>query len=461
MEEERVERDLVGERERAGGVERDLIGLADDEVLEPVAGLQRDRIEAGRGLGLAFRRRRRDFDQSGGVRRGRADADPDLPHLGDLGAPRQRQPLGEMGLDPIGHELGGELEPERAGVPIEAAQARSAAASRRRCGRRNRGAGPRESIPMRPRSPRCLWSPTSVPLPLPASAPRAHPSSLSPLWRGRLFFSAKVPRAESPPRASRCSIAILLCVRPEDSPAGRSLWNPDAAGSSGKKASSKLNYIDTRKTAELRRYGEEVVVFQIIIDSSRGAAWRESREILGFRAGRSQARKNPPARTGGRQVQTSERLSRASRDGARGARISAPQYSCAARRATTPRASSGWTRSSAALASVLSPAASADSTCLTKVRMRLTRAPLISARLALRLDAFLCLRRIRHRDCLVTEMKRARPRTAPAQAAPSTVRGRRGQAFNAGISGRRRSSGPSWRGGESWRRNGTGSPSRP
>jgi hypothetical protein len=44
---------------------------------------------------------------------------------------------------------------------------------------------------------------------------------------------------------------ILLCadrIRPAES----SFWNPDAAGSSGKKASQKLNYIDTGKTAELR-----------------------------------------------------------------------------------------------------------------------------------------------------------------------------------------------------------------
>ena len=57
----------------------------------------------------------------------------------------------------------------------------------------------------------------------------------------------------------------------------------------------------------------------------------------------------------------------------------------------------------AALASSLSPAASAASTCLTKVRMRLTRAPLISVRRVVAADALLCLRRIRHRQCLVSE----------------------------------------------------------
>src|SRR6476469_4307435 len=42
-------------------------------------------------------------------------------------------------------------------------------------------------------------------------------------------------------------------------------------------------------------------------------------------------------------------------------------------------------------------------------------------------DALLCLRRIRHLKCLVSEKKRARPRTAPAQAAPSTWREAEGQ----------------------------------
>ena len=101
----------------------------------------------------------------------------------------------------------------------------------------------------------------------------------------------------------------------------------------------------------------------------------------------------------------------------------------------------------------LSPAASADSTCLTKVRMRLTRAPLISARLALRRMRFFACGVFAIFECLVTEMKRARPRTAPAQAAPSTLREARGQAVSAGTSGSRRSSGPSRRGGESARRN--------
>ena len=70
MDEQRVERDLVGGRQRLGGVERDLIGLADDEILEPVARLERDRIEAGRGLGVGSSARGAgNFDHRGGARR--------------------------------------------------------------------------------------------------------------------------------------------------------------------------------------------------------------------------------------------------------------------------------------------------------------------------------------------------------------------------------------------------------
>src|SRR6185503_8746627 len=55
----------------------------------------------------------------------------------------------------------------------------------------------------------------------------------------------------------------------------------------------------------------------------------------------------------------------------------------------TPRASSGWAAFKALAASAFLPESSADSTALMKVRMRPTRAPLISARLALRRMRFL------------------------------------------------------------------------
>ena len=47
VEEERVEPDLLGRGEGAGGSVGDLVRLADDEILEPVARLERHRIEAG------------------------------------------------------------------------------------------------------------------------------------------------------------------------------------------------------------------------------------------------------------------------------------------------------------------------------------------------------------------------------------------------------------------------------
>src|SRR6478735_12377688 len=55
----------------------------------------------------------------------------------------------------------------------------------------------------------------------------------------------------------------------------------------------------------------------------------------------------------------------------------------------TPRASSGWAALSASAAAVLSPPAIAVSTFFTNERMRLMRAPLISARFSLRRMRFL------------------------------------------------------------------------
>src|SRR5690606_28435933 len=55
----------------------------------------------------------------------------------------------------------------------------------------------------------------------------------------------------------------------------------------------------------------------------------------------------------------------------------------------TPRASSGWAALSASAAADLSPPAIAVSTFFTKLRMRLMRAPLISARFSLRRMRFL------------------------------------------------------------------------
>ena len=122
MDEQRVERDLLGRGERAGRIEGDLVRLADDEIAEHVARLERDGIKAVVSGRRRRRGRRRNLDLGGGARRGGADPDDDPPHLGQRGAPGQCEPLGEMGLHPIGHELRRQFEPEHAGLRIEAAK---------------------------------------------------------------------------------------------------------------------------------------------------------------------------------------------------------------------------------------------------------------------------------------------------------------------------------------------------
>ena len=125
MEEERIERDLVGGGERTRGVERHLIGLADDEILEAVARLERRGVETAQifaehdRLGLDWRG---NIGDRLGTRHFAARADLDPAHRRQHRAPRQREPVGEMGLDPIGHELRRQLESQRRGLRIEAAE---------------------------------------------------------------------------------------------------------------------------------------------------------------------------------------------------------------------------------------------------------------------------------------------------------------------------------------------------
>ena len=221
--------------QRLGGAERDLVGLADDEILEPVARLERDRIKAlgsgSRLLGAApgSRPRRRCAARPGRRRSGSA-------HLGQLGPPGEREPLGEMGLHPIGHELGGQLEPERAGVANRSRRARSGAASRRRSGRRNRGEDSRESIPRPPRSTPPVSVVRSARISLAGVCTARAPLFFSPpLVDGSVFQAQNSPARRSRPRqaAARCDFAVC---RRKIRPAGRSVL-----GSRGRVRSSEKN----------------------------------------------------------------------------------------------------------------------------------------------------------------------------------------------------------------------------
>ena len=222
MEEERVEGDLVGAGQGPRGVEGDLVRLADDEALEPVAGLERDRIEAGLGLRAPRSAGAGNLDHRGGGRRGRADLDPDPLHVGQPRLPGERQPLGEMGLHPIGHELRRQLEPERARIRHRSRRARSAAASRRRCGRRNRGEGPRGSLP-RQRRPDRRWAVARIGRKTPFV-------SLLRRSQSALFIRRKTGSCrESPPGAPLPNVSLLFASGQEIRPAGNAVLEASRA----------------------------------------------------------------------------------------------------------------------------------------------------------------------------------------------------------------------------------------
>ena len=118
MDEQRVEADRRRRRERPRGGRRDLVGLADDEGLEPVA-----RIEIGR-VGIALGRRRR-FLEDQQRRRARRIGGGDHADVADDRQdrlPGERQPLAEMRAHPVGHELARHDDVERAAVGLERAE---------------------------------------------------------------------------------------------------------------------------------------------------------------------------------------------------------------------------------------------------------------------------------------------------------------------------------------------------
>jgi hypothetical protein len=116
---------------------------------------------------------------------------------------------------------------------------------------------------------------------------------LAALWR--LAFSAqKLPRAESRLRQAAAHRDFAVCQR-KNRPAGGSLWNPDEAGSSGKKASRKLNYIDTEKTAELRHLLSKIVFVQTLNFVSAVQHRANRGKSLAFHTGFADTKNPPPA----------------------------------------------------------------------------------------------------------------------------------------------------------------------
>ncbi len=296
MKEQRVERDLVGDRERPRRVERDFIGLADDEILEPVARLERNRIEAGRRLGL--------FLGAPGISTtaavlGAAGPTPIriLADLGQLGAPGQNEPLGEVGLHPIGHELRGQLQPQRADVGIEAAErdrpepavegARPAIAPQPRANRIPRRGDPVRSPP----------APPSMRLCPPSFAPRVHPSSLSAAsWR-------RVSQAQTPPRGKPLGkpllVVFLLCAGERFVPPKVCFGTPGGSDQAQKNCHKKLILLTGKKWRNSVTSENNQINFSRLkqfpprsIARIAGNAWLFAASFA--------ATKNPPARAGER-----------------------------------------------------------------------------------------------------------------------------------------------------------------
>ena len=253
MEEERVEGDLVGARQRLGGVERDLIGLADDEILEPVARLERDRIEARRGLGRSSSAGGAGISTTAAVRGAPGPTPIRIWRTsGSLRLPGEREPLGEMGLHPIGHELGGKLEPQRAAVGIEIAErdraqpavegAGAAIAAKLRANRFPRRGDRLDHVHVRLRR-RLVCRPLH-------RARTPHLSSAA-RWTALFFRRKNPPRGEAPPGMPLLD-ADFACRRQKIRPAERLFWNRGRGRIKRKKSVTKIKYIDMRKTAELR-----------------------------------------------------------------------------------------------------------------------------------------------------------------------------------------------------------------
>jgi hypothetical protein len=112
VEEERVEGELAALGHRSRRVVGDLIGLADDEIVEAVARFERwalvrlagGRFDLGLRLGGRF-----DHEELGPLSRGRRD-DRNAPDMRQHRAPCLLELVAEMGADPIGHEVRGRGE---------------------------------------------------------------------------------------------------------------------------------------------------------------------------------------------------------------------------------------------------------------------------------------------------------------------------------------------------------------
>ena len=103
MDEQRVEADCRRRGERPRGRRRDLVRLADDERLEPVAGIEvgSARIALGRQRTLVEDQQRR------GTRSIRRGNDLDVADDRKDGLPGERKPVAEVRAHPVRHELAG------------------------------------------------------------------------------------------------------------------------------------------------------------------------------------------------------------------------------------------------------------------------------------------------------------------------------------------------------------------
>ena len=129
VEEQRVERHRAALRDAARGIVGDLVGLTDDEAVEGVA-----RVERDRGAVLRDRLRINRYDRLGrrlgtgieqGQRRALARGDHrDAADRGEVHAPGVIQALAIMGLDPARHERGRQRERERPRLVVEAGERR-------------------------------------------------------------------------------------------------------------------------------------------------------------------------------------------------------------------------------------------------------------------------------------------------------------------------------------------------
>ena len=376
-------------RQRPRGGRGDFVRLADDESLEPVARIEvrsRGIARSAAGSGASSR-------ISSGVGRG-ASAAATTAYFADERQhrlPGQRQSVAEMRTHPVGHELAGHHDVERRRCPARKRPGRPASASRRTCVHQGRGEVLSESSPRRPRAVR-----------RPGPSIRSwHESELRPCTGPRLLIIPMCTRQKGPaaPDASRGRQRLLFSLAPRRGFACRKscFWKPTAGYSSVIFHKSEIISLDSAKLSEIAWNGRKLPIFAIIVRVNDCANRGNCCIFLTV-----QKRNGPPVMPTARFELRTRRLdlSRARQPVLTGAKISAAAVFLWMTPRATPRAISGWAFFSASAASAFLPDASADSTALMKVRMRLTRRVVDRRPRCVAADALLGLRRVRHRIVL-------------------------------------------------------------